>query len=361
MSLARAPRMRRLAICLFVLAAGCNRVEVPDQPEPAPTPEPEGTFIGVADGRIAWSADGQTWIEATLPEGVTIDSMIVKDGSVIAVGETIALSTDLRTWQTAPGLEPYHWHAIAESDGTLVAVGDAYEPFRAGVVRSTDGVTWSFDDIELAAAFVSVAAHDGTLAAVAVGTIPETGGEQLPTSVWAYSPADGWTLETTWTRTGCYCDPRYNLVVRGDGGYAALGGVISSARDGVEWAPVELEKETWQEVWISYAAYANGRYLGLDVAGGVLVGAADGSSFTWHEAEPDESFQPRGLTVRGDRFYAASVIECPPGGGSWDDIEPQCDKGLFVSDDGLSWEQVGDAPFAFDHLFWFDDLTVPSS
>lgn len=113
-------------------------------------------FVAVGiNGDIATSPDAITWTARTTPETVTLRSVTWNGTNFVAVGDDIATDTVYVvtsptgvTWtkRTTPSAAPYDLYAVASSgSGILVAVSPLGGPYA---LRSTDnGVTWSSVDV----------------------------------------------------------------------------------------------------------------------------------------------------------------------------------------------------------------------
>ena len=104
---------------------------------------------GSMTGSIVSSPDGVTWSTDFTPS-TTIRALAAGDGTVIAVGDTVAITSDGVKWTEVKG-GPTTARGIAYGDGRWIAVGDPAQPpsarntdntFRFVTSTTTDGRSW---------------------------------------------------------------------------------------------------------------------------------------------------------------------------------------------------------------------------
>lgn len=276
-------------------------------------------------------------------------------------------------WTRIAGIPEFEDAALADvvvAGPGFVATGSvggaAGEPRRAAAWWSTDGSAWTLvpdgpafgerfpTDVGLPGVGGATALTTDGRRIVAVGGVyPAAAGETFAgghAEEWraaAWTSADG----RVWARVPAVASFRnaYLLdVAAGAGGFVAVGpsgpagsGVWRSS-DGVDWKPVETpafsEAIPEQIVWVgsryvvtgaprsSFAGCGNCFFLG----GPLVWTSGDGIAWTPLQGLP-EGFAPAHLTAGPD----SAMAFVPPG---------VLRGGLYVSDDGLSWERLGDSP-----------------
>jgi hypothetical protein len=109
--------------------------------------KPAGKFVAIANGNTgAYSTDGITWTETTLPSSASWNAIAYGNGKFVAIGydsDKAAYSTDGITWTatTLPNdvLATTFWNSVVYGNGKFVAVitdGDK-------AAYSTNGTTWT--------------------------------------------------------------------------------------------------------------------------------------------------------------------------------------------------------------------------
>ena len=103
---------------------------------------PVNRFVAVAYGSniAAYSTDGISWIETTMPSSAYWNAVTSGGGTFVAVpylSSTAAYSTDGITW-TASTIPYFEWSSVTYGGGKFVAV--AYDSNTGAY--STDGITW---------------------------------------------------------------------------------------------------------------------------------------------------------------------------------------------------------------------------
>ncbi len=110
---------------------------------------PVDAATGTISGSIVSSPDGVSWSTDFVPS-TTIRALAAGEGTVIAVGETVATTADGVDWTEVKG-GPTAARDIAYGDGRWIAIGDPARPrsgrdtgntFRFTTWTTTDGRTW---------------------------------------------------------------------------------------------------------------------------------------------------------------------------------------------------------------------------
>jgi hypothetical protein len=102
-------------------------------------------YIAVArqSNQIAYSADGDTWNIAQLPVVVKSPTIVWgNDKFIIVDSNAILYSTDGTTWDSAPLSSSYLWYSIIYGEDKFVAYV-AIDGIKR-MIHSADGITWSY-------------------------------------------------------------------------------------------------------------------------------------------------------------------------------------------------------------------------
>jgi len=207
-------------------------------------------YVAVAyDSNIAaYSTDGITWIESTLPSSAYWRSVCYGNGKYVAVvlnSNKAAYSTDGITWTESTLPSSATWQSVCYGDGKFVAVA-GYLIGTNKVAYSTDGITWTSSTLPSSAYWQSVCYGNGKYVAVVYNSNKA-----------AYS-TDGitWTASTlpssdTW-RSVCYGDGKFVAVVHGSNKAAY-------STDGINWTASTLPSNVnWQSV-----CYGNDKFVAV--------------------------------------------------------------------------------------------------
>jgi hypothetical protein len=133
--------------------------------------KPAGKFVAVASGgtKAAYSTDGFSWTEATLPSSANWYGVAYGNGKFVTVAyysDKAAYSTDGITWAAATLPSSNYWYGIAYGNGKFVAVAIGSDK----AAYSTDGITWAEATLPSCANWYGVAYGNGKFVAIAVST-----------------------------------------------------------------------------------------------------------------------------------------------------------------------------------------------
>ena len=260
--------------------------------------------VGVTDSSIVTSADGVSWSTAFTPSA-TVRTLATGGGTIVALGETTAISQDGITWIEVAG-GPTGIVDVAYGNGSWLAVAGPPDPaagigddvFSFVTFASADGRSWQQTQIQVPVAeggqlYVgSVAYGNGQWT---VGGVTELGDSAVQENVVS---TDG----QTWT----------------DPGGSDLGPVGQVAWNGELWGQVGGQ--------INYFTEPPTAKLFASVS-------SDLSSFTTLDANPTGSliFQ---LSCSGDRGWLAAGSDLPL-------TTTDRPADLFASADLVNWTKVG--------------------
>lgn len=122
----------------------------------------DGKFVAVAGGNFAltasaaYSTNGITWTQTTLPVNAGWFSVTYGDGKFVAVtyySSTAAYSTDAITWTQTTLPTNSLWFSVTYGDGTFAAVATD----STTAAYSTDGITWAQTTMPVSSLWSSVA------------------------------------------------------------------------------------------------------------------------------------------------------------------------------------------------------------
>ena len=183
----------------------------------------------------AYSTDGITWTQTTMPSSDAWFSVTYGDGTFAAIAyysSTAAYSTDGITWTQTTMPASTFWRSVTYGDGTFAAVAS----FTTTAAYSTDGITWTQTTMPASVGWQSVTYGDGTFAAIASSTTTA-----------AYS-----TDAITWTQTTMPASVGWRSVTYGDGTFAAVAyGTTTAAysTDAITWTQTTMPASVgWQSV-----------------------------------------------------------------------------------------------------------------
>ena len=117
----------------------------------------------------AYSTDGITWTQSTLPASALWRSVTHGDGKFVAVAynsATSAYSTDGITWTQTTMPTSAGWNSVTPGDGKFVAVAGGYGSTSIAAY-STDGITWTQSTLPSSESWFSVTYGDGKFVTVA--------------------------------------------------------------------------------------------------------------------------------------------------------------------------------------------------
>ncbi len=259
-----------------------------------------GVHATVAGSTLAptWTLSGPGSLSASLgldvkyvpPDPASFDS----DAPVVVTATLGALSRSVQIALAARDLEGNHWttsrersitwEAVAQANGTFVAVGD-----DGGLARSPDGTTWTVLDTQDASQWIGVAYGNSTWMAVAQGG-------QVVTS------ADG----TTWTpATALYADGAAEAttiaqLAFGGGRFVAAGANRTWVGDGRTW--------TSSATALAAVTYGNGVFVGANPDG--LYVSGDGAQWTRTATlDPTTVLTVKSVAFGAGRFVATDFFD----------------------------------------------------
>ena len=115
---------------------------------------PYDPAVGITSSSIVSSPDGATWSTVFTPSGI-VHALAAGGGTVVAVGETTAISPDGIAWEEVSGGPTGVWD-VGYGDGKWLAVGQqaegssagpSDESFRFTTFTSTDGRSWQAQQV----------------------------------------------------------------------------------------------------------------------------------------------------------------------------------------------------------------------
>ena len=256
---------------------------------------------GVA-GQVATSPDGVTWTGREQGHWARMQSAAAGNGQIVAVGETVLLSTNGMDWRSPfPTFRRTTLLGVAASETLILAVG-----LNGVILTSRDGVNWWEGETQTTDTLTDVAIGQGL--SVVVGADYSAGTGVILTS------ADG----ERWRSVGPPGLHELTTVVHGQGNFVALdrSGAVLVSTDGVEWVPAEFVGT--MPIPVSGVTYGQGRFVGVGPPGAVVV-STDGRHWSIVDlGSHDALFQP---TFGRGEFLAFGT-----------------GNRVFISKDGTVWD-----------------------
>jgi hypothetical protein len=238
----------------------------------------DAPFVAVVtDGSTnsAYSTDGITWTQTTLPTSASWTSVTYGDGKFVAVAfynTAAAYSTDGITWTQTTLPTSAGWTSVTYGDGKFVAVATFYTTTAA---YSTDGITWTQTTLPTSASWQSVTYGDGKFVAVAYYIAAAA----------AYS-TDG----ITWTQTTLPTSAPWRSVTYGDGKFVAVARDTTAAAhstDGITWTQSTMPTSaSWQSV-----TYGDGKFVAVAFNSDTAAYSTDGITWTQSTMPTSDSWQ----------------------------------------------------------------------
>ena len=211
----------------------------------------------------SYSTDGISWTQSSIPNfsesRYGLYSVSYGGGAFSAVGYNIAnfqgsegaYSTDGITWSLTTMFANSSWRSVTYGEDKFFAVG-YYSGSTTTAAYSTNGITWTQTTMPASVGWQSVTYGDGIFLAVAYGTTTA-----------AYS-----TDAITWTQTTMPASVQWRSVTYGDGTFAAIASSTTTAAystDGITWTQTTMPASVgWRSVTYgdgTFAAVA-GSYFG---------------------------------------------------------------------------------------------------
>jgi hypothetical protein len=232
-----------------------------------------GKFVlidgGPKSNRAAYSADGITWTETTLPSAANWRGITYGGGKFVVVSDgynTAAYSSDGISWTGTPVLRDTQWRTAAYGGGRFVMIG-----MDGRAAYSSDGITWTETALPGGGNWTGIAYGTyGSGRFVAIGD-----GNKA-----AYSDDDGetWTVYTlTGSMTGedwrgvAYDDDDSNFIIIGSSGK------LAHSNDGIGWATLvsPLSNGDWTAI-----TYIHSKFFAVGKDSKAAYSANDGGSWT---------------------------------------------------------------------------------
>jgi surface protein len=224
-----------------------------------------GRFVAVASysTKAAYSDDGITWTETTLPSSVNWYSVTYGNGRFVAVASNStasAYSDDGITWNAATLPSSTNWYSVTCGNGRFVAVANTSDK----TAYSDDGINWIEVTMPSSAIWYSVTYGNGRFVAVASNSTKA-----------AYSD-DG----ITWNAATLSSSASWQSVTYGNGRFVVVAQNSTKAAysdDGINWTETTLPSSAyWQSV-----TYGNGRFVAAAYNSTKVAYSTDG--VTWYD------------------------------------------------------------------------------
>ena len=209
-----------------------------------------GKFVALAGGAgsaqniMAYSTDGISWTQGTLPSSQRWYSVCYGNGKYVAVARgttTMAYSTDGISWTQGTMPIEESWYSVCYGNGKYVAI--IYG--SSTMAYSTNGISWTQGTMPSARSWYSVCYGNDKFVAVAYNS-----------TTMVYS-TDG----ISWTE-GTMPSQQWYSVCYGNGKYVAIAynsNIFAYSTDGISWTQGTMSsKQYWRSV-----CYGNGKYVAV--------------------------------------------------------------------------------------------------
>lgn len=230
--------------------------------------------IGYNSNVAAYSADGNTWNEVTLPATERWFSLGYGNGRFIAVtqlGSATIYSTDGGESWSEGGNASFGNNtqsSIVYGDGKFIAIGGVNTSSNQTYYTTDGGENWTAGTMSSSQTWMSAAYGNNKFVAVAKGT-----------DTYAYS-SDG----ITWTDGTLPSSANWMSVTFGNGKFVAVAdnGKYAYSSDGLTWTEDTFTGTGWNSV-----TYGNNKYFAITLSTHLAAQLAeDAGSYFTSEAEP---------------------------------------------------------------------------
>ena len=251
-----------------------------------------GKFVAVGAGsKCAYSTDGVTWTQGTMPNAQTWRSVCYGNGKFVAIGfsedttsnsNVFAYSTDGINWTEGTMPSEQYWISVCYGNGKFVAVAYSSNVFA----YSTDGINWTLDTLPIMLSWNSVCYGNGKFVAVALNS-------NVNSNVYAYS-TDG----ITWTQGTIPSSRDWQSVCYGNGKYVAVStnsnsdtsNIFAYSTDGINWTEGTMPSNGWWSV-----CYGNGKYVAVAYNDANTMFAYSYNGYKWYTVALDQSLYKDGI------------------------------------------------------------------
>ena len=245
-----------------------------------------GTFVAVAvlSNRVAYSNDGITWTQTTMPINASWESVTYGNGKFVAVtynNNKAAYSEDGINWTQTTMPTSAYWESVTYGNGKFVAVA-----FNSDIVAySNDGINWTKTTMPASTSWYPVTYGNGKFVAVA----------RLSNEA-AYSN-DG----INWTQTTMPASTDWLSVTYGNGKFVAVAynkNIAAYSDDGINWTQTTMPTSA---NWLS-VTYGNDKFVAVANSSNIAAYSNDG--INWTQATLPTSAKWQSVTYGNDKFVA---------------------------------------------------------
>ena len=281
----------------------------------APDPKPLVAITENSDV-AAYSTDGITWTETTLPTSQYWRSVTYGDGQYLAVGAgdglfsnstVAAYSTNGIIWtETTLPSASFPVYSVTYGSGKFVTL--VYYDTKS--FYSTDAITWTQSNMPTSTAWYSIVYGNDMFVATS------TSGN---TSITGYS-----TDAITWSQGTMPTGGRWYGITYGGGKFVAVSRdstVAVYSTNGINWTQTTLPASVW---WRS-VAYGDGKFVAV-ASSGTTTAAYSTDAITWTQTTMPNSTSWWSVAYGVDSFVAVANT------GGADEAA--------VSTDGITWNTV---------------------
>ena len=241
-----------------------------------------GKFVAVGNNSnaFAYSTDGATWTQGTMPSSQYWISICYGNGKFVAVvgggdisSDAFAYSTDGATWTQGTMPSSQYWTSVCYGNGKYVAITLNSDVFA----YSTDGITWTQSTMPSTQLWRSICYGNGKFVTVSTGFIINNG-----SNIFAYS-TDG----ITWTQGTLPSNREWQSVCYGNGKFVAVAyqGIFAYSYDGINWTEGNMSDSI---KWIS-VCYGNGKFVAVAYNDNNIMFAYSYNGYKWYTVALDQS------------------------------------------------------------------------
>ncbi len=270
-----------------------------------------GKFVAITTGEVddiaAYSTDGITWTDVSLPAANSWSAVTYGNGKFVAVGwDKAAYSTDGITWNVCTLPANAIWQTVTYGNGKFVTV--SRRPASSSSITnvaaySTDGITWTASTMPSNQNWLQVTYGNGKFVAV---------GANNGNWVGAYS-SNG----ITWTASAVGGNPGYNSLIYGGNRFLAVGAgnLFNYSTDGINWIAASMPSSN---NWIS-VTYGNDVFVAIANSSNIAAYSTNGTTWTTVNLPTSNS---RYAMCFGDNKFIAIALDSAE---------------ITVSTDGITW------------------------
>ncbi len=236
-------------------------------------------FVAIAynSNVFAYSTDGITWTQGTMPITYYWYSVCYGNGKYVAIANNynvFAYSTDGITWTRGTMPSNKEWSSVCYGNDKFVAISGEANVSNI-FAYSTDGITWTQGTMPSEQHWTSLCYGNDKFVAIAYNS-----------NVFAYS-SDG----ITWTQGTMPSSQRWSTVCYGNNKFVAIvynSNIFAYSSDGINWTQGTMPSE---QHWTSLC-YGNGKFVAIAKNTNAFAYSSDGITWTQGTMPSSQTWEP---------------------------------------------------------------------